>query len=112
MFSTTGVDIKIENLPGDLKKIHNIKIGFIIEDGSFPGFLDPFKIAQNECGIYEDMADDSLIVPIKTFQIDEVELFNCQISKLQKILNKNDFMKLRGRLESAVNLVQSLEIIN
>ena len=33
-------------------------------------------------------------------------------SKLQKILNKNDFMKLRGRLESAVNLVQSLEIIN
>jgi hypothetical protein len=112
MFSTTGVDIKIENLPGDLKKIHNIKIGFIIEDGSFPGFLDPFEIAQNECGIYEDMADDSLIVPIKTFQIDEVELFNCQISKLQKILNKNDFMKLRGRLESAVNLVQSLEIIN
>ena len=112
MFSTTGVDIKVENDSGDLKKIHNIKIGFIIEDGSFPGLSDPFKIAQNECGIYEDMADDSLIVPIKTFQIDEVELFNCQISTLQKILNKNDFMKLRGRLESAVNLVQSLEIIN
>ena len=112
MFSTTGVDIKVENDPRDLKKIHNIKIGFIIEDGSFPGFSDPFKIAQNACGIYEDMADDSLIVPIKTFQIDEVELFNCQISTLQKILNKNDFMKLRGRLESAVNLVQSLEIIN
>ena len=112
IFSTTGVDIKVENDPRDLKKIHNIKIGFIIEDGSFPGLSDPFKIAQNECGIYEDMADDSLIVPIKTFKIDEVELFNCQISTLQKILNKNDFMKLRGRLESAVNLVQSLEIIN
>ena len=112
MFSTTGVDIKIENDSRDLKKIHNIKIGFIIEDGSFPGFLDPFKIAQNECGIYEDMADDSLIVPIKTFQIDEVELFNCQISTLQKILNNDDFKKLRGRLESAVNLVQSTEIMN
>ena len=112
MFSTTGVDIKVENDPGDLKKIHNIKIGFIIEDGSFPGLSDPFKIAQNECGIYEDMADDSLIVPIKTFQIDEVELFKCQISTLQKILNKNDFMKLRRRIESAANLVQSLEVIN
>lgn len=112
MFSTTGVDIKIENDPRDLKKIHNIKIEFIIEDESFPGFLDLFKIAQNECGIYEDMADDSLIVPIKTFQIDEAELFNCQISTLQKILNNNDFKKLRGRLESAVNLVQSKEIMN
>ena len=45
---------------------HNIKIAFQIEERSFPNFAEAFSTSKNECGVFEDMVDDSFIIPLKT----------------------------------------------
>jgi hypothetical protein len=90
----------------------NIKIGFIIEEQSFPNFAESFLISKNQCGIFEDMADDSFIIPLKTDDLNELELFDCHTKVLQEKLGVDEFDILRDRVNTAISLVKNIEITN
>jgi hypothetical protein len=106
-FETTWIDLKVK---GTDKISQNIKIGFVIEERSFPNFAEPFSISKNECGIFEDMADDSFIIPLKTDNLIELELFECHSRVLQKNLNNYDFEILKDRIDTAISLVENLNL--
>ena len=108
-FKTTWIDFKVE---GNNEVSQNIKIAFQIEEGSFSNFAEPFSKSKKECGIFEDMADDSFIIPLKTNNISELELFDCYTTVLQKNLNEDDFDILRDRIDTAISLMKSLEATN
>ena len=90
----------------------NIKIAFQIEEGNFPNFVNAYSISKNECGIFKDMVDDSFIIPLKTKNISELELYDCHIKVLQKNLNEDDFDILKDRINTAISLVDTIEITN
>ena len=106
-FETTWIDLKVNKID---KVSQNIKVAFQIEEGSFPNFVNAYSISKNECGIFEDMVDDSFIIPLKTKNISELELFDCHIKVLQKNLNEYDFGTLKDRINSAISLVDTIEI--
>jgi len=106
-FEITWIDMKIKETN---EVLQNIKIGFVIEERSFPNFAKAFSISKNECGVFEDMADDSFIIPLKTDDLTELELFDCHIKVLQKNLNEDDFDILKDRINSAISLVDTIEI--
>ena len=108
-FETTWIDLKVNEID---KVSQNIKIGFVIEEGSFPNFAEPFSISKNECGVFEDMADDSFIIPLKTDNLIELELFDCHVKVLQEKLNEDDFGILKDRINNAISLVDTIEITN
>jgi len=108
-FETTWIDLKINGID---KISQNIKIGFVIEERSFPNFAEAFSISKNECGIFEDMADDSFIIPLKTDNLSDLELFDCHVKVLQENLNDDDFGILQNRINTAISLVDTIEIIN
>jgi len=108
-FETTWIDLKIKETN---EVLQNIKIGFVIEERSFPNFAKAFSISKNECGVFEDMADDSFIIPLKTDDLTELELFDCHIKVLQKNLNEDNFGILKDRINTAVSLVDTIEITN
>ena len=108
-FEITWIDLKIKETN---EVLQNIKIGFVIEERSFPNFAKAFSISKNECGVFEDMADDSFIIPLKTDDLTELELFDCHIKVLQKNLNEDDFGILKDRINTAVSLVDTIEITN
>ena len=108
-FEITWIDMKIKETN---EVLQNIKIGFVIEERSFPNFAKAFSISKNECGVFEDMADDSFIIPLKTDDLTELELFDCHIKVLQKNLNEDDFDILKDRINSAISLVDTIEITN
>ena len=91
---------------------HNIKIAFQIEERSFPNFAEAFSTSKNECGVFEDMVDDSFIIPLKTDNLIELELFDCHVKVLQENLNKNDFGILENRINTAISLVDTIEVTN
>ena len=74
--------------------------------------LEAFSISKNECGVFEDMADDSFIIPLKTDNLTELELFDCHIKVLQKNLNEDNFGILKDRINTAISLVDTIEITN
>ncbi|MDC0604771.1 hypothetical protein OAO96_05720, partial [Amylibacter sp.] len=82
------------------------------EERSFPNFAEAFSITKNECGIFEDMADDSFIIPLKTDNLTELELFDCHVKVLQEKLNEDDFDILKDRINTAISLVDTIEITN
>ena len=106
-FETTWIDLKVK---GTNKVSQNIKIGFVIEERSFPNFAEAFSISKNECGVFEDMADDSFIIPLKTDDLFELELFDCHVKVLQEKLNDDDFEILKDRINTAISLVHSLDL--
>jgi len=108
-FETTWIDLKIKETN---EVSQNIKIGFVIEERSFPNFAESFSISKNECGVYEDMADDSFIIPLKTDNLSDLELFDCHVKALQEKLNEVDFGILRDRINTAISLVNTIEITN
>jgi hypothetical protein len=108
-FETTWIDLKIKETN---EVSQNIKIGFVIEERSFPNFAESFSISKNECGVYEDMADDSFIIPLKTDNLSDLELFDCHVKALQEKLNEDDFGILRDRINTAISLVNTIEITN
>jgi hypothetical protein len=108
-FETTWIDLKIKETN---EVSQNIKIGFVIEERSFPNFAESFSISKNECGVYEDMADDSFIIPLKTDNLSDLELFDCHVKALQEKLNEDDFGILRDRINTAISLVDTIEITN
>jgi hypothetical protein len=108
-FETTWIDLKI-NETNEVSQ--NIKIGFVIEERSFPNFAESFSISKNECGVYEDMADDSFIIPLKTDNLSDLELFDCHVKALKTKLNEDDFGILRDRINTAISLVNTIEITN
>ena len=106
-FETTWIDLKVKETN---EVSQNIKIGFVIEEGSFPNFAEAFSISKNECGVFEDMADDSFIIPLKTDDLFELELFDCHVKVLQENLNDDDFGILKDRINTAISLVHSLDL--
>jgi hypothetical protein len=108
-FETTWIDLKIKETN---EVSQNIKIGFVIEEGSFTNFSEPFLISKNECGVYEDMADDSFIIPLKTDSLSDLELFDCHVKSLQEKLNKDDFGILKDRINTSISLVDTIKITN
>ena len=58
------------------------------------------------------MVDDSFIIPLKTKIISELELYDCHIKVLQKNLNEDDFDILKDRINTAISLVDTIEITN
>ena len=58
------------------------------------------------------MADDSFIIPLKTDNLIELELFDCHVKVLQENLNKNDFGILKNRINTAISLVDTIEVTN
>ena len=56
------------------------------------------------------MVDDSFVIPLKTKNISELELFDCHIEVLQENLNKDDFDILKDRINTAISLVATIEI--
>mgnify|MGYP000689612835 FL=1 len=58
------------------------------------------------------MADDSFIIPLKTDNLSDLELFDCHVKVLQENLNDDDFGILQNRINTAISLVDTIEIIN
>ena len=58
------------------------------------------------------MADDSFIIPLKTDSLSDLELFDCHVKVLQENLNDDDFGILQNRINTAISLVDTIEIIN
>jgi hypothetical protein len=108
-FGTTWIGLKVKKID---EVSHNIKIAFQIEEGSFPNFPEAFSISKNECGVFEDMVDDSFIIPLKTDDLFELELFDCHVKVLQENLNNDDFGILKNRINTAISLVDTIEITN
>ena len=108
-FGITWIGLKVKKTN---KVSQNIKIAFQIEEGSFPIFAEAFSKSKNECGVFKDMVDDSFIIPLKTKNISELELFDCHIEVLQENLNENDFDILKDRINTAISLVANIEITN
>ena len=108
-FGATWIDLKVM---GTNEKSLNIKIAFQIEEGSFPNFAEAFSISKNVCGVFKGMSDDSFIIPLKTDNLNELVLFDCQIKVLQENLNMNDFDIIRDRIKTAISLVDTIEITN
>ena len=108
-FGTTWIGLKVKKTD---EVSHNIKIAFQIEEGSFPNFPEAFSTSKNECGVFEDMVDDSFIIPLKTDDLFELELFDCHVKVLQENLNDDDFGILQNRINTAISLVDTIEITN
>ncbi len=108
-FGTTWIGLKVKKTD---EVSHNIKIAFQIEEGSFPNFPEASSTSKNECGVFEDMVDDSFIIPLKTDDLFELELFDCHIKVLQENLNDDDFGILQNRINTAISLVDNIEITN
>ena len=108
-FETTWIDLKVKGID---KVSQNIKIGFVIEEGSFPNFSEPFSISKKECGVFEDMADDSFIIPLKTNKLIELELFDCHVKIFQENLSEDNFDILKDRINTAISLIDTIEITN
>ena len=108
-FGTTWIGLKVKKTD---EVSHNIKIAFQIEERSFPNFPEAFSISKNECGVFEDMVDDSFIIPLKTDNLFELELFDCHVKVLQENLNDDDFGILKNRINTAISLVDTIEITN
>ena len=108
-FETTWIDLKIKETN---EVSQNIKIGFLIEERSFPNLAIAFSISKNECGVFEDMANDSFIIPLKTDDLSDLELFDCHLKALQEKLNEDDFGILKDRINNAISLVDTIEITN
>ena len=108
-FGTTWIGLKVKKTD---EVSHNIKIAFQIEEGSFPNFSQAFSISKNECGVFKDMVDDSFIIPLKTDDLFELELFDCHVKVLQENLNDDDFGILKNRINTAISLVDTIEITN
>ena len=108
-FGATWIDLRVM---GTDEISWNIKIAFQIEEGNFPNFVNAYSISKNECGIFKDMVDDSFIIPLKTKNISELELYDCHIKVLQKNLNEDDFDILKDRINTAISLVDTIEITN
>ena len=108
-FGTTWIGLKVKKTD---EVSHNIKIAFQIEEGSFPNFPEAFSISKNECGVFKDMVDDSFIIPLKTDDLFELELFDCHVKVLQENLNDDDFGILKNRINTAISLVDTIEITN
>ena len=108
-FGTTWIGLKVKKTD---EVSHNIKIAFQIEEGSFPNFSEAFSTSKNECGVFEDMVDDSFIIPLKTDDLFELELFDCHVKVLQENLNDDDFGILKNRINTAISLVDTIEITN
>ena len=106
-FGTTWIGLKVKKTD---EVSHNIKIAFQIEEGSFPNFSEAFSTSKNECGVFEDMVDDSFIIPLKTDDLFELELFDCHVKVLQEKLNDDDFEILKDRINTAISLVHSLDL--
>ena len=106
-FGITWIGLKVKKTN---EVSQNIKIAFQIEEGSFPNFAEAFSKSKNECGVFKDMFDDSFIIPLKTKNISELELFDCHIKVLQENLNENDFDILKDRINTAISLVANIEI--
>ena len=58
------------------------------------------------------MADDSFIIPLKTDDLNELELFDCHTKVLQEKLCVDEFDILRDRVNTAISLVKNIEITN
>ena len=58
------------------------------------------------------MVDDSFIIPLKTDDLFELELFDCHVVVLQEKLNEDDFGILKDRINNAISLVDTIEITN
>ena len=56
--------------------------------------------------------DDSFIIPLKTKIISELELYDCHVKVLQKNLNEDNFDILKDRINTAISLVDTIEITN
>ena len=108
-FETAWIDLKVKGID---KVSQNIKIGFVIEEGSFPNFSEPFSISKKECGVFEDMADDSFIIPLKTNKLIELELFDCHVKIFQENLSEDNFDILKDRINTAISLIDTIEITN
>ena len=108
-FGTTWLGLKVKKTD---EVSHNIKIAFQIEEGSFPNFPEAFSISKNECGVFKDMVDDSFIIPLKTDDLFELELFDCYLKVLQENLNDDDFGILKNRINTAISLVDTIKITN
>ena len=108
-FGTTWIGLKVKKTD---EVSHNIKIAFQIEEGNFPNFVDAYSISKSECGIFKDMVDDSFIIPLKTKIISELELYDCHVKVLQKNLNEDAFGTLKDRINTAISLVDTIEITN
>ncbi|MDC1376723.1 peptidoglycan-binding protein [Amylibacter sp.] len=108
-FGTTWIGLKVKKIE---EVSHNIKIAFQIEEGSFPNFPEAFSISKNECGVFKDIVDDSFIIPLKTDDLFELELFDCHVKVLQENLNDDDFGILKNRINTAISLVDTIEITN
>ena len=108
-FETAWIDLKVKGID---KVSQNIKIGFVIEEGSFPNFAEPFSISKKECGVFEDMADDSFIIPLKTNKLIELELFDCHVKIFQENLSEDNFDILKDRINTAISLIDTIEITN
>jgi hypothetical protein len=63
-------------------------------------------------GFFKDMVDDSFIIPLKTDDLFELELFDCHVKVLQENLNDDDFGILKNRINTAISLVDTIEITN
>ena len=58
------------------------------------------------------MANDSFIIPLKTDDLSDLELFDCHLKALQEKLNEDDFGILKDRINNAISLVDTIEITN
>ena len=58
------------------------------------------------------MADDSFIIPLKTDNLIELELFDCHTKVLQEKLDVDEFGILKNRINTAISLVDTIEITN
>jgi hypothetical protein len=108
-FGTTWIGLKVKKTD---EVSHNIKIAFQIEERNFPNFPEAFSTSKNECGVFEDMVDDSFIIPLKTDDLFELELFDCYLKVLQENLNDDDFGILKNRINTAISLVDTIKITN
>jgi hypothetical protein len=108
-FGTTWIGLKVKKTD---EVSHNIKIAFQIEERNFPNFPEAFSTSKNECGVFEDMVDDSFIIPLKTDDLFELELFDCYLKVLQENLNDDDFGIIKNRINTAISLVDTIKITN
>ena len=58
------------------------------------------------------MTDDSFIITLKTKNSSDLELYDCHSKGLQKNLNEVDFDILKDRINTAISLVDTIEITN
>ena len=106
-FDATWIDLSIKR---NAKGGQDLKIAFQLEAGIFSDFAELLSPMKKKCGFFSEMPDDSLIVPVKTINLTELELFTCHIEYLKKELDENGFEILRDRVDTAISLIQALNL--